>query len=441
MFGVPVQPRGVGLRNRDPVAILRIEDANGAVLWAYDAVQNRVNVFRDAPELGYLVNSVFSDSALHRERFGASSPLVTTRPTAVVTTLTSDSRDNWAVGYTPQRVVAVHLNRLDREALGFKGYALEGAAALWRSLTDTVHADLPVQDFPRPNNIVEATICQRSGLLTHPDCPTRREIFIAGIQPNQTDNFWQAVEINSQTRQLATASTPQALRVRETYFVPPAVALDWWRANRQPLPPSDYDTLSRPDNAPFQTTALIRPEPLAWLRGSIEVRGSVPNDNLRYYQLAYGIGVNPTNWVTVNGQQTAVPSDGVLGLWDTTGLDGVYTLELTAVKTDSTRERSIVQVRVDNIAPTVVLTTEATGKVYRFPTEQIIPVSVIVADNLVLNRVEVYHEGRLVATMTEAPFAYNHPITSIGQETFTAVAYDAASNRSESAPLVVEVTR
>lgn len=441
MFGVPVQPRGVGLRNRDPVAVLRIEDSTGTVLWSYDAAQNSVNVFRDAPELGYLVNSVFSDATLHRERFGASSPLTSTRPTAIVTTLTSDSRDNWAVGYTPQRVVAVHLNRSNRESLGLTGYALDGAAVLWKALSDTAHVTLPSQDWPRPTNVVEANVCQRSGLLTHPDCPTRREIFIAGIQPNQTDTYWQAVEINSQTRQLATASTPQALRVRETYFVPPDTALDWWQANRQPLPPSDYDTLSRPDDSPFQTTTLSRPEPLAWLRGAVEVRGAVPSENLRYYQLAYGVGVNPTDWVAINGQQTTIPADGLLGTWDTTGLDGVYTLELTAVKTDSTRERSIVQVRVDNIPPTIILDAGAAGKIYRFPTEQIIPISIIVADNLVLDRVEVYHEGRLVATMTESPFAYNHPITAIGDETFTATAYDAAGNRSESAPLVVEVAR
>jgi len=441
MFGVPVQARGIGLRNRDPAAVLRIEDTNGAVLWEYAPVQDSVNVFRDAPELGYLVNNVFSDATLHHERFGASSPLTVNRPTAIVTTLTSDARDNWAIGYTPQRVVVVHFNRTDGEKLGLTGYALEGAATLWHTLNDTAHAALPVTDWQRPPNIVETNVCQRSGLLTHPDCPTRREIFIAGIQPNNTDTLWQAVEINSQTRQLATASTPQALRVRETYFIPPDTALDWWRANRQPLPPEDYDTLSRPNNLPFQTTILSRPEPLAWLRGTVEVRGTVSPDNLRYYQLAYGIGVNPTDWVTVNGQQTVAPADGLLGLWDTTGLDGVYTLELTAVKNDSTRERSIVQVRVDNIPPVIILDAGASGKIYKFPTETIIPINITASDNLVLDRVEVYHEGRLVATLHQAPFSYNHPITAIGDETFTAVAYDAAGSQSESAPLTVTIAR
>ncbi len=441
MFGVPVQPRGVGQRTRDPAAVLRIEDAQGRLLWQYQPAQTRVNVFRDAPELGYLVNNVFSDAGLRLERFGADSPLVQNRPTVVIPALTSDARDNWAVGYSPQRVVAVHLARSDEGALGLRDYGLEGAGRLWRAISDAAHAALPLADWPRPAQIAEMTVCQRSGLLPHPDCPTRREIFIAGIQPSQTDTYWQAVEINSQTRQRATPSTAQALRVRETYFVPPDLALDWWRANRQPLPPTDYDTFSRPDNAPFQTTVLSRPEPLALLRGVVEVRGSVAADTLRYYQLAYGESVNPTAWTSIGGQQTTAPFDGLLGTWDTSGLDGIYTLELTAVKNDNTRERSVVQVRIDNIPPTVVLDAGPAGKIYRFPTEQVIPITVVAADNLALDRVEVYHDGRLVATLRQAPYTYNHPITAIGDQTFSAVAYDTAGSSTESAPLIVPVAR
>lgn len=441
MSGVPVQSLGIGQRNRDPAAVLRIEDAQGAVLWEYQPAATRVNVFRDAPELGYLVNNVFSDAGLRRERFGEAAPLITDRPAVIIDALTSDRRDNWAVGYTPQRVVGVHLRRADGEPVALDGYAMNGAAALWRAVSDAVHVGLPSADWPRPAKVVEATVCQRSGLLPHDDCPQRREIFIAGIQPQQTDTFWQAVEINSQTGQLATPNTAQALRVRETYFVPPDSALDWWRANRQPLPPTDYDVFSRPDNAPFQTTVLSRPEPLALLRGSVEVRGTVSAENLRYYQLAYGAGVSPTSWTAIGGQQTTAPADGLLGMWDTTGLDGIYTLELTAVKNDSTRERSVVQVRIDNVPPTIVLDAGPAGKIFRFPTEQIIPITVVVADNLALDRVEVYHDGRLVATLREAPFTYNHPITAVGDQTFTATAYDSAGNLSETTPLVIPVAR
>ncbi len=440
MYGVPVTPRSSGARNRDPVAVTRIVDAEGRVLWDYEADAWRVNIFSDAPELGYLVTSVFSDPIIKAQKYGTQSLLAPPRPTALINTITSDRRDDWTVGTTPQYSIAVHLTRSDGAPMGFKADSTDGSTALYRAISERVHAGQPASDWGRPANIIELAVCQRSGLLPNGACPTRREIFIAGIQPFTQDTYWQAIELNSQTLQRATANTPAGRRITETYFIPPDEALDWWRANRQPLPPEDYDTLTRAADSPFTATTISRPEALAWLRGLVDVRGAVPAD-LRSYQLAFGAGINPTEWVSIGGLQTEPPQDGALGRWDTTGLDGVYTLELTAVRTDGTRERSVVQVRVDNIPPTVVLNAGEPGKVYRFPSEEAIPISVIVADNLALDRVEIYNEGRLVATLREGPFTYHHPITAVGVETFEAVAFDAAGSSNTSTVLTVEVAR
>jgi membrane peptidoglycan carboxypeptidase len=436
MFGVPVAPRAAGLRNRDPVAVLKIEAADGTMLWEYRPERDRVNLFSDAPELGYLVNSVLSDPALRLEQYGANSPLTPQRPSAIVHGITSDRLDDWTAGYTPNLSIAVHLSRADRTPMSLPPASTDGAAALWRAVSDAAHSGRPQADWERPAKVTELSVCQRSGLLPNGTCPTRREIFIAGIQPLQQDTYWRAVEVNSRTRQLATPSTPAGERVTETYFIPPDAALDWWRANRQPLPPVDYDTT----RTLFSSTAITRPERLAWLRGRVEIRGAVPDD-LRSFQLAYGAGINPTQWFDIGGEQTEVSADGVLGQWDTTGLDGVYTLQLAAVKRDGTREPSVVEVRVDNIAPTIILTYDEPNRVYRFPAETSLPVRAVVTDNLVLDRVEVFHEGRLVATLSEAPWVYNHPITAVGMEEFTAVAFDAAGNQSSSAPLRIEVVR
>ncbi|MBK8138215.1 MAG: hypothetical protein IPK52_20780 [Chloroflexi bacterium] len=223
-------PRTTGLRNRDPAAVLRIEDAAGNVLWDYEAADWRVNVFSDAPELGYLVNSVFSDTALRLEEYGTSSPLTPQRPTALVHGLTSNSLDDWTAGYTPNLSISVHLARSDRSAMALPGTSTDGAAALWRAVSEAAHGNLAATDWTRPQNVIELAVCQRSGLLPNGTCPTRRELFIAGIQPVQPDTYWQAVEVNRQTRQRATANTPNDLRETQTYFIPPDAALDWWRA-------------------------------------------------------------------------------------------------------------------------------------------------------------------------------------------------------------------
>lgn len=440
MYGVPVTPRGVGLRNRDPAAVLKIEDAAGNTLWEYQPDALAINLFSDAAELGYLINSVLSDAALRLERYGADSPLTPQRATAIVHGITSNGLDDWTAGYTPQFSITVHLARADRSAIALAAASTDGTGALWRAISDVTHANISPVDWPRPENVIEASVCQRSGLLPNGVCPTRREIFIAGIQPFQPDNMWRAIEINSRTRQLATPNTPAGERVTETYFIPPDSALDWWIANRQPLPPTDYDSFTRPDNAAFRSTQITRPAPLAWLRGQVEVRGSVP-ESLRSFQLAYGEGINPAGWVSIGGEQSAAPTDGILGTWDTTGLDGVYTLELSATNRDGTRESSVVQVRVDNLPPSIVLDAGERGKIYRFPAESVIPINAIVADNLALDRVEIYYEGRLVSTLREAPYVYTHPITSVGTESFEAVAFDAAGNQTTSSPLMIEVVR
>jgi membrane carboxypeptidase/penicillin-binding protein PbpC len=440
MYGVPVTPRGIGLRNRDPAAVVRIEDATGTVLWEYDPNRDRTNLFSDADELGYLVNSVLSDAALRLEKYGADSPLTPQRPTAIAHGITSDGLDDWTAGYTPQYSIAVHLARTDRSAISLTPSSTNGAAALWRAVSDAAHTSITPTDWPRPDNVIEANVCQRSGLLPNGVCPTRREIFIAGIQPFQQDTHWQAIEVNSRTGRLATPNTPAGERQTQTYFIPPDTALDWWTANRQPLPPSDYDSFTRPDNAAFLSTEITRPERYAWVRGRVEVRGSLP-DNLRSYQLAYGKDVNPAEWFSIGSEQTAAPADGILGVWDTTGLDGVYTLQLSATNNDGTRESDVLQLRVDNLPPTIVLDAGERGKIYRFPADSAIPINAVVADNLALDRVEIYYEGRLVATLREAPYAYNHPITSTGIASFEAVAFDAAGNQTTSAPLNIEVVR
>lgn len=442
MYGIEVRPRGIGYRNRDAAAVLKIEDAEGRVLWEYAPAQSRVNVFSSFSELGYLINDIYSDDQALREKFGEDNPLLTSRPAAVVNTVSGSGLDNWTIGYTPQLVVAVHLDRVDMNPFTLRGYGLEGAASVWNAVSEYAHVALPAQEWQRPEAIVERPVCQISGLLPNEVCPTRREIFINGIFPTRTDDRWQSVEINSQTRLLATVNTADALRVNETYFIPPDEALDWWSANGQKLPPSQYDIVSLPGGSPFSTAAITAPEPLAWLRGTVDIRGVINAQAFRSYQLRYGEGaVNPQNWFNIGSISTTPPQEGLLGVWDTTGLDGVYTVELTVEQEGGARERAVVQVRVDNIPPSVILSAGEPGKVYRWPAETIIPLAADVRDNLALDRVEFYANGRLAFTDNEAPYSYNYPIGGVGVQTFSVIAHDSAGNQNASAELSVEVTR
>ncbi len=439
MYGVPVEAIGRGYRQRNPAAVLKIEDAAGTVLWEYTPEQaqlNRVGVFTAG--LGYLINDILSDSAARQRIFGRSVEL--NRPAAVVTGLAGDRVADWTVGYTPQLAAGVALNRGDGAAMTLDARGLDGAAPVWRAVMQyALERDtLPPADWPRPADIVEQVVCARSGLLPNGACPVQNEIFLAQFVPAQTDTFWQMVEINSQTGQRATASTPAELRTETLFFVPPAEAADWWRANNMPQPPEDFDTVSRPEL--FSSVQILQPQPLAYVGGMVDVRGTLDPTNMQYYYLSYGQGLNPSAWVQIGEQQTAFQRGASLGAWDTSGLSGLYNVLLTVVMNDNSREVARVQVTVDNTPPTISLSAGEAGQVYRWPTDSVVALTADVADDYSISRVEFFHNGQRLGADESWPYGFEWNITRTGIETFSAVAVDAVGNQS-GAEITVEIVR
>ncbi|MCB9450538.1 MAG: transglycosylase domain-containing protein [Anaerolineaceae bacterium] len=440
MRGVPVTPVGQNYRQRSPTAVLRIEDTAGNVLWEYTPEQVRLNQVGIFPgELGYLVNDILADSQTRRPILGENNPLELPRPVAVVNGLTSDRVDDWTIGYTPHLVVATHLDRLDRAPLTLDTYGMNGTAAVWRAVLEyaNVRDSLPADTWERPNGVVELTICQRSGLLPNGHCDTRREVFLAAAQPTTIDTYWQAVKVNSQTGQRATANTPAGLQVERVYFIPPPEAADWWKANNLPTPPEEYDTVSLPEL--LGSVQILQPLRLAYVGGVVDVRGSLDPTNMQYYVLAYGQGLNPDQWIQIGEQHTDFSRGTTLGTWDTASLDGLYALRLSVVRNDNSVETSIVEVTVDNVPPQVTLTAGEPGQAFRWPDDATIPLEALVQD-VSVTKVEFYHNGQLLGTDTEWPYGFTWDITRTGTETFTAVAFDQAGN-SGSSEITVEVVR
>lgn len=439
MRGVLVPDPARGEPPREPAAVLRIEDADGNVLWDYAGQNPATPILQDG--LAYLVNDILADGSTRVPTLGAGNVLEAPRPTAVVSGLGGDS-GAWTVGYTPYLTVGVWVGREDDTPLQLDARGVTGAAPLWRALSDYSHDRFVfgTDAWPQPGNVVAARVCERSGLRPNDACPQRTELFLENTQPPEVDSYWQTVAVNTQTNQLATANTPVELRQDRRYFVPPPEAADWW-ATTQPAAaqlPQQYDTITRPDVV--SSTVLLRPALFDYVSGQVQVQGTMDAENLQYYQLAYGQGLNPTAWIDISGQQRDYTPGEPLGVWDTTGLDGLYNLRLTAVMTDNTIDPTIVQVTVDNVPPTVELVAGEAGQGFAFPTDTTIPLRAGAQDNIAIDRVAFYHNGTLVGTDEAFPFGYDHAITRAGRERFRAVVFDAAGNSSES-EIIVEVGR
>ncbi len=447
MRGVPTQPVARGYRARDPVAIQAIQDSTGAVLWQYDATNAATcgtltvcTPLLDHP-LAYLVNDILSDQSTRWPILGQGSALDLSRPGAVVNGVTDDHVDDWTVGYTPQFVTSVALDRQDGSAMSLDPFGMNGAAPIWRALMEYAHNrdQVPATGWDRPDSVVDALVCDTSGLLPNSICPVHSEIFLDGTQPKDTDNFWQMVEINSQTGQLATVNTPAELRQQARFFVPPpGNVTDWWVANHQPLPPTQYDNVSTP--RVFQTVHITRPALFDYVGGKVDVYADIDTKNMQFFQLEYGQGLNPTQWFTIGGQQTAYTAGKPVGTWDTTGLDGLYSLRVAVVLNDNTRQSDAVQVTVDNVPPTITLDSVEAGKIYRWPGDSVVSLKADAQDNLTVSRVEFYHDNELLGADVTWPFTLDWRITGLGDQTFTAIAFDGVGNQA-SAQVTVQILR
>ncbi len=445
--GVPVQPIARGWRGRDPVAIFEIQDADGKILWEYDQTNAATcgtftvcTPLLDHP-LAYLVNDILSDQETRWPILGQGSALDLSRTGAVVNGLTNDRTDDWTVGYTPQYVVGVTLTRSDGSAMTLDPFGINGAAPVWRALTEYVHtrAGIAPTTWDRPDSVVDALVCDISGLLPNNICPVHSEIFLDGTQPKTADTYWQVVDINNQTGQRATVNTPPESRSQARFFVPPpGGATDWWVANHQPLPPTEYDNVSAPRI--FQTVHITRPALFDYVGGTVDLYADLDIKQMQYFQVEYGQGLNPTQWFTLGGQQTAYTQDKPVASWDTTGLDGLYSVRVVLVLKDNTRASDAIQVTVDNVPPTITLTSVEPGKVYRWPGDDVVSLQANVTDNLTVSRVEFYRNNELLGADVQYPFTLDWRITGLGDETFTAIAFDAVGNQASS-QLTVQILR
>src|SRR5438128_6253255 len=94
--------------------------------------------------------------------------------------------------------------------------------------------------------------------------------------------------------------------------------------------------------------------------------------------------------------------------------------------------------RTDTTAPTVSITSPASGTVYT--TEQTVTITASASDNVGVSYVEFYDGGTWVGTATAWPYSYPWAITSAanGSHSWTAMAHDGTGNARSSA--VVNLT-
>lgn len=407
-----------------PTGLLRLEAADGKVLVDWSEPQSQSVL---SPQLAYLVNHVLSDEASRWPSQGHPNLLEIGRPVGAKMGVVEDGSHAWTVGYVPQLVVGTWVGYPGDNP----GQVTPGmSAALWRALIQYATRSLPAQNWAAPPGILVEKVCDPSGLLPTPDCPTQvTEIFLEGNEPTQADNLYRKMLVNRETGHLATIFTPPDLVEERTYLVVSPQAIVWAQSAGLPIAPDSYDMIFVPphgsDNARFTSPALF-----SHVGGMVSLQGSADGEGFTAYRLQVGQGLNPQEWLQI-GQDIITPvEDGVLGVWDTAGLDGLYVIQLLVVRQDQRVESDIVQVTVDNQPPQVQILNPSSGSKLTYHNGDTLPLLAEASDNLTLSKVEFMIDGNLVVSFIQAPYTILWR-ESLGEHTFTVQAYDLAGNSSQ----------
>ncbi len=256
-----------------------------------------------SPQVAYLVTNVLSDDLARIGAFGEDSVLRLSRPAAAKTGTTTDFKDNWTIGYTPDLAVGVWVGNADNEPM-YKISGITGAGPIWHDFMEEAHRGISVREFERPDGLVEIEICDTSGLLPTELCPRRRlELFIAGTEPVDYDDSYRALSVDAATGWLwvdmpaasGGASRAQPLtivpslaaegcrgpRIEKVFRILPADAQEWGRKQGIPEPP-DRDcngnvvTWSQ-GHSGDRTSAVAGSAPLAGSSPYLVVTSPAPN--------------------------------------------------------------------------------------------------------------------------------------------------------------------
>ncbi len=419
-----------------PAALLRMEDAAGRVWFDHDRRTSRPILDEG---LAYLVNDLLSggDSA------AALSP---DQPAALAIRSAAGGRQAWAVGYTPAHVLVVWMGapssapsgtpqskNVDEDALVPAAFP----AGVWKAVMQTAAGGETGTGWEMPENLVSVKVCQPSGQLPTGACPqTADELFLAGNEPAAYDTLYTTLPVNRQSGLLATVFTPPDLVEVQTFLDVPPEYEDWAMAQGIPQPPQAYDPL--PVVAANPDVAIQSPEAVWYVHGQVEVTGTAAGEDFGAYQLDYGQGLYPREWIPLRDESLLSTSNAVLGVWDTTGLDGFYLLRLTVKRSGGQVDVAYARAVVDNVPPSVSIIWPAEQDTDFSSTDQSLLLLAQAIDPVGIASVQWFIDGALVSEQTLAPYYYSADLGT-GWHVIRLSATDLAGNTAETGEIILTI--
>jgi membrane peptidoglycan carboxypeptidase len=118
----------------EPVAIVKVTDRNGSVLYEHKDDTQRKQVIPE--NVAFIISHMLLDNNARLTEFGPNSYLnVPGHSVAVKTGTTDDKRDNWTLGWTPSVLVLTWVGNNDNSVMSQTlASGITGAAPIWRRI-------------------------------------------------------------------------------------------------------------------------------------------------------------------------------------------------------------------------------------------------------------------------------------------------------------------
>jgi penicillin-binding protein 1C len=162
------------------VPVLRAWDAEGRELTIRRELKPRR--FADARSVA-LVTHILSDNAARARAFGIDNALRLPFPAAAKTGTSKGYSDNWTVGFTKERTVAVWAGNFDGTPM-IQVSGITGAGPIFKRVMTKAMKDLTPRPLVDRSGLDAVSICPLSGHQAGPSCPAAmEELFAPGTAP------------------------------------------------------------------------------------------------------------------------------------------------------------------------------------------------------------------------------------------------------------------
>jgi penicillin-binding protein 1A len=149
----------------EPTAIIKIEGPRGQLIYRHTIFEKRVLDKNIAAVMVDLMQGVLLRGTGVRGNID--------RPAGAKTGTTEEFKDAWFIGYVPQLVTGAWVGNDNNEPMeGVTEVAV--TPRMWKAYMSNVLIDEPVIDFPKPEGLVDETICLDSGKIPNQYCPGDR---------------------------------------------------------------------------------------------------------------------------------------------------------------------------------------------------------------------------------------------------------------------------